>query len=270
MNSGRLVAFAPGVVVEARRETEFLTRAAAHLLSAGPDAVLTSHSALAAYGCTTADTAPIHIRVPYHRQLRRRFGLVAHQGAYDAQDVEEIVGLRVLALDLALAEVLCRSPRRIALACADETLRLTTEVARAELHAWVEERVRARPDPRGRKQALQLLNLATGRSESPMESWMLLAAVDGGLPIPEQQFQVTDLAGNEVYRLDFAWPEVRVALEYDGYEAHEGRRELDAARDADLQRRGWIVIRADKTDLADPSRVIRAVEDAFRRRGLAA
>lgn len=79
-----------------------------------------------------------------------------------------------------------------------------------------------------------------------------------------------DLAGVERYRLDFAWPELRIAIEYDGYEAHEGRRERDAARDADLRRRGWIVIRATIDDLHDPSGLLAEIDRAFRRRGLAA
>jgi very-short-patch-repair endonuclease len=81
--------------------------------------------------------------------------------------------------------------------------------------------------------------------------------------------KVFDLAGNEVYRLDFAWTEVKVAVEYDGYEAHEGRAERDGARDDDLRRRGWVVLRADVTDLKDPGRLVAAVRAAFRARGLA-
>ncbi|TKG64237.1 DUF559 domain-containing protein [Prauserella endophytica] len=270
LRKGRLTRFSRSVLVDSRRATDFATRAAACLLTAGPRAVLSGHTALAVFGCTAADGAPIHMLVPYGCKPRRRPGMVVHHGRFEEQDVEMIGGLRVLAMDQALAEVLSRGSRRTALACADQALRLVPEHARAEFHACVEERVRSRTDPRGRRQAQALLDLATGLAESPAESWTLLALIDAGLPVPVQQYRITDLAGNDIYRLDFAWPELRIAVEYDGYEAHEKRRESDAERDADLERRGWIVVRADAVDLRDPQRMIKAVEAAFRRRGLAA
>ncbi|MEU6643802.1 DUF559 domain-containing protein [Saccharomonospora sp. NPDC046836] len=270
LKDGRLARFSRGIVVDPRRGADFATRAAACLLNAGPRAVLAGHSALALHGCTAADTAPVHILVPYGCKPRGRPGLVVHQGTFDEQDVDVIAGLRVLALDVAVAEVLARGKRRAGLACADQAMRLVPEEARGEFRAWIEERIRARPDPRGRCQARALVNLTTGLAESPAESWTLLALADAGLPIPEQQYRIVDLAGNEIYRLDFAWPALRVAVEYDGYEAHESRQAADAARDADLERRGWIVVRADAADLKDPGRLIGAVRAAFRRRGLAA
>jgi very-short-patch-repair endonuclease len=60
-----------------------------------------------------------------------------------------------------------------------------------------------------------------------------------GLPQPEAQYRLGP------YRLDFAWPELRVAVETDGWATH-GRRpafEDDRARDAELLARGWRVLR---------------------------
>lgn len=267
---GRLLPFSRQVFVESRRATEFTTRAAAALLHVGPLSALTGLSSLAMFGCSAADRAPIHVVVPYQRKLRSRPGLVVHQGRLDGFDVEELDGLRVTSLDFALAEFLCRGNRRTALACADQAFALLPENERAAFRAWTEERILTRADPRGIHRALFLLNLATGLAESPPESWTLLDLVDAGLPVPVLQFPVCDLAGNEIYRLDFAWPEIRVAVEYDGYEAHEHRMLRDAARDEDLRRRGWLVIRADSADLKNPRRLIAAVEAAFRVRGLAA
>ncbi|WP_167481597.1 MULTISPECIES: DUF559 domain-containing protein [Amycolatopsis] len=267
--AGQLVAVSRGVLVDARRATEFTTRAAAAVLMAGPEAVLSGPSALLVLGCSVPDPAPVHIIVPYHRKIRPRPGVKVHQGRLDQSDVHEFDGLRVQAPELALAEVMCRATRRIALATADEALGMLAEDLRDDFRTRIEERILARPDPRGRRQGLAVLQLATGMAESPMESWMLLALVDGGLPVPVQQHSITDLAGRELYRLDFAWPELRVAVEYDGYAAHENRRDRDAARDEDLRRRGWTVIRASAEDLAAPERVIEAVRAAFRVRGLA-
>ena len=60
-----------------------------------------------------------------------------------------------------------------------------------------------------------------------------------GLPQPVSQH----VTGR--YRLDFAWPELRVAVETDGWATH-GRRqgfEDDRARDAFLLAAGWRVLR---------------------------
>ncbi len=60
-----------------------------------------------------------------------------------------------------------------------------------------------------------------------------------GLPQPVSQHVIGR------YRLDFAWPELRVAVETDGWATH-GRRQAfedDRARDAFLLAAGWRVLR---------------------------
>ena len=60
-----------------------------------------------------------------------------------------------------------------------------------------------------------------------------------GLPQPMPQYRLGS------YRLDFAWPEQRIAVETDGWATH-GRRqgfEDDRARDAALLTAGWRVLR---------------------------
>jgi hypothetical protein len=88
-----------------------------------------------------------------------------------------------------------------------------------------------------------LMPLADARAESPMESEARLAMIDGGLPIPELQYEVIDGNG-ELRRLDFAWPEQRVAVEYDGLDWHSGPEAMrrDRKRTAALMDVGWVVI----------------------------
>lgn len=245
---------------------ELPTRAAAALLVAGPSSVLTSHTAALVHGCTAADDGAIHVLTGYERQVRRRNDIVFHQGTVDDNDVLELDGFRVMALEAVIADMLCTVARPTALACADQALAELMPQFRGEFRAEVAHRIRIRSDPRGRRRAGVLLDLATGLPESPAESAMLLALFDGGLPMPQPQYPVRDLDGRERYRLDFAWEEPKIALEYDGYEAHVGRERLDAARDEDLRRRGWTVIRATAGDLRKPGRMVAAVRAAFARR----
>ena len=270
IQEGWLVPFSRKVLVERDRQLNLLTRAAATLLLAGSRAVLTSHTAARLLGCTAADEGWIHVLVDYHRKVPRVPGVVVHQGLFDEQDVLTLDGLRVLSLECVLTELLCRESRRVALACADQAMAMTPVEQRAEFRAGVLHRIGVRRDPRGRRRSQILLNLASGLSESPAESCLLLGFFDAGFSVPVQQLPVLDIDGREVYRLDFAWEEPMVAVEYDGYVAHLDRMVRDQARDEDLQRRGWTVIHADAADLRDPSRLHADVRRAFWRRRFAA
>lgn len=76
-----------------------------------------------------------------------------------------------------------------------------------------------------------------------MESEARLVMIDGGLPIPELQYELIDGNG-ELRRLDFAWPEQRVAVEYDGLDWHSGPDAMkrDRRRHAALMDIGWMII----------------------------
>ena len=76
-----------------------------------------------------------------------------------------------------------------------------------------------------------------------MESEARLVMHDHRLPRPELQYLIRGRHG-ESWRVDFAWPESRVAAEYDSVEWHAGRAEMlrDKARFAGVQDAGWIVV----------------------------
>ncbi|HKN51880.1 MAG TPA: DUF559 domain-containing protein [Amycolatopsis sp.] len=270
LREGRLVAFSKAVLIDASRAVDFRTRAAAALLYVGDDGTLVGPSALALHGCTAAELAPIHVRVPFRRHARAKPGVVVHQTRVVQDDSEERDGLRLVTLDRAVADYLCRGRRHSAMACTEQAIGALPDDQREPFRALIGRRLDSLSDQRGCRQAWFLLDLCRGLSESPAESWTLLNLVDGGLPVPVQQYRLSDISGNEIYRLDFAWPELRIAVEYDGYEAHLDRRERDELREADLKRRGWLVIRSGSADLKDPSRLVNAVRQAFRQRGIAA
>ena len=61
-----------------------------------------------------------------------------------------------------------------------------------------------------------LLRLADGRCETPGESRTLHLCWRQHLPMPTPQYLIRDRAGNVIARVDFAWPEYGVFLEFDG------------------------------------------------------
>jgi hypothetical protein len=255
-----------GVLVESGRLLDPWTRAAAALLTAGPRAVVAGVTAAYLHGCRAVESPVTHLLVPYGCETRSREGLVVHRGRSFADDAVEVDGLRVLPLDRAIADLLCTLPAADALAVADEALRLAED--RSDVfRKQVEHRIERRHDPRGTVRAASLLDLASDGVDSPAESWIRLMIVEQGLPLPEVNWPIRDLDGQLLYRLDLAWPQLRIALEYDGYAAHAGRGAEDEARRADLQARGWIVVVVRKEDLRTFTPVVTALRAAFARRG---
>ncbi|QFZ23268.1 DUF559 domain-containing protein [Saccharothrix syringae] len=263
IQDGHLVSYCRTVVIQRARMTNLHTRAAAALLMAGPDAALSNHTSAWLHGCTAAETARVHLTIGYNRAIRPRPGVAVHQQTFDPTDVIELDGLRCLVIEHAISEMLCRGRRSTALACADQALAQVASGQRSRFKADLAARIAARRDPRGRRQGLLLLDLSTGLPESPAESTLLLLIAEAGFPVPEPQYSVCDLDGREIWRLDFAWPDRRVALEYDGYAAHVGKADADQARADDLRQRGWTVLRGAAPDLRDTTRLFRHLSAAL-------
>lgn len=266
LRSGVLHALWPGVLVEGDRALDLQTRAAAALLTTNPDAVICGPTAAGLHGCTALTTAETHVLVPYGRSPRQQPGLVVHHSCFYKDQVVVLDGLRALALPQVVADLLCTARPADALALGDEALRMA-EPRCEEFRNAVAARIRVRPDPRGSVRGPHLWELCSPRSESPPESWTRLLLIEQGFPLPEVNFSILSPVGRELYRLDLAWPLLRIAVEYDGHAVHAGQEEHDEARDEDLRRRGWIVIHARAADLADPSRLFAELRAAFARRG---
>ncbi len=95
-------------------------------------------------------------------------------------------------------------------------------------------------------------------SESRPEMRMLRVLASGGLPAPIQQHRVR--FGADTFRLDLAYPDAKLAIEYDGWDTHRTRSAFDADRRRDriLQRHGWVVLRlTSKTSDAEIVETIR-------------
>lgn len=193
-------------------------------------------TAAAVHGFDTERTEDLHVLNPGGHQLRPVEGLVVHRR--DGAPLTPVEG-RPTTLPAWTAVEVARGLRRPrALATLDAALRSgscdRTELARA---------VGAQAGRRGIIAVRDLLPLADPGAESPMESEARLVMLDGGLPSPVLQFEVSNSWGHHL-RLDFAWPDHKVAAEYDSDEWHGGPDALrrDRARLAILQDLGWVVI----------------------------
>ncbi|MFE6735208.1 endonuclease domain-containing protein [Microbacterium sp. NPDC057650] len=116
--------------------------------------------------------------------------------------------------------------------------------------AEIEERLAEWTGFAGRGKVRAALPLARLGVESPKETETRLLLIGHGLPEPVVQHEVRD-PGRLIARVDLAYPELKIAIEYegDGHRTSKDQWRADIRRQRDLEDRGWIVIRLTQADL---------------------
>ena len=234
LNSGSLERMWQGIYC--RGEADDALRLRGLDLSCGTAVAVCLGTAATVYGFDTEEPAALHVLSPPGSRLRSADGLVVHRR--DGAPLSVVAGRRATAPAWTAVEVARGLRRPRALATLDAALRSGT-CNRVEL--W--RAAVAQAGRRGIVAVRELILLADGLAESPMESEARLAMIDGGLPVPELQYEIVDGNG-ELRRVDFAWPEQRVAVEYDGLDWHSGPEAMrrDRKRTVALLDVGWVVI----------------------------
>lgn len=205
-------------------------------LASGKKVAVCLGTAAAMHGFDTESPPDLHVLNPPGGQLRSADGLMVHRR--DGAPLTVVDGRYATAPAWTAVEVARALRRPRAIATLDAALRSGT-CTRADL--W-----RAALEQAGRRGIVNVRNLiplADERAESPMESEARLVMLDGGLPVPELQYEIRDGNG-QLRRVDFAWTEQGVAVEYDSMDWHGNPDALlnDRRRTAALMAVGWVVI----------------------------
>jgi hypothetical protein len=250
--------------VYVHRESELDRRAwcDAVALTLPPGAALGGLSAAFLWGVDLlARNAQVSVVVPRDRRLPRSARVGVHYTTLADHDVTWLGELPVTTPERTAFDLGRRSSRAGALVAID-ALTHRRLVKLDALQALVAERA-AWP---GVPLLNEVLLLAEPLAESPMETRLRLLLFDACLPPSVAQHEVRDAGGRLVGRVDLAWPELRLAIEYEGdhhRERHQFRR--DVARLNALRAAGWAVLRFTADDvLRHPHRLIREVEAAMR------
>jgi hypothetical protein len=228
-------------------------------LAAGTTVATCMGTAAAVHGFDTERTAAVHVLNPGGRQLRSADGLFVHRR--EGAPLTVVGGRPVTAPAWTAIEVARGLRRPRALATLDAALR-----SRACDRDELERAVARQAGRRGIVAVRELLGLASPLAESPMESEARLVMIDGGLPLPVLQYEVVDLQGR-TWRLDFAWPDLRVAAEYDGVDWHSGPEAFlrDRRRSSALHELGWSIVPIIAGDVRyRPRELIRRLETQLR------
>ena len=125
------------------------------------------------------------------------------------------------------------------------------------------------PGTRGVERARAALARVRSGTESPMETRLRIAVVDAGFPEPSVNVEVFDRNGVFLGRVDLAWADQRIGLEYDG-DHHRDRSTFqhDQRRSNGFVVNDWILIHATSADAARPAVLFERLRQAFVQRRL--
>jgi hypothetical protein len=217
-----------------------------------PEAVLSGRSAAVLWDVDLAQPdQDVECTVPLACRAGAVRGVQVSRRALPPGDVTRRSGVRVTtplrtALDLARID-----PVEEAVVALDRFLRAGL-VAPAELTAAA-----TTVTGPGCRRIRRAVSLADGLAGSPQETRLRLLLWASPLPRPVAQHTVRDAHGGFVARVDFAWPEQKVALEYEGL-WHGERQNVakDRRRLNELRAAGWTVIFVTAAELYDRAALV--------------
>lgn len=241
-----LVILHRGVYRTAASRSTWHQRIMAATLAAGPGAVASHRAAAYLHGL---NVAPV-VEVTVSRARAPRSGFLVHRQVLLPPDVEvrdAIRRTRPPATIIGLAGVSAAAVLESALDDALTRGLVSCDQVRRRLE---------RAGQQGRAGAGTLAALLDARSglqrwtQSEFERRLLALLGAAGLPLPVPQFEVRLPDGRRAF-LDFAWPELRLALEADSYRHHAARQDWarDHVRNNLLIAVGWRILPVTWDDL---------------------
>ncbi|MDQ4501768.1 hypothetical protein [Sinomonas sp. ASV322] len=246
-----------------------LYRLDAHAASTSGRTIYSYASAARLLGCSTWNVGEkVHVTVPYSSSSRSHGpDVAAHVGSVGDTDLVELVRegrvLRLTSLNRTVADCARILDFERASVIGDHALRLGATVD------GIAEAARRTGATRGSRRIERLLPVLDARSESAGETRTRLLLAGTSLARPELQFEVYTEEG--IYRADFAWPKLRVILEFDGDVKYFNYRPTpdvllaERRRENALLAAGWVVVRIRWADLAVPGMVLAKLRAAFAR-----
>jgi len=259
----------PDVWSACDREGRFGLLGRAVLRQARTPVILSHTSALAEYGVPLwgFDLVAAHVTRTDGLPGRSARDVRQHSGRLGAGDLVVLNGVPATNPARAVLESVTLGRVEASLCAANFLLHsgLTTEKLLNTQYVGMENW----PDTRA---AELVLRMADRRFESLGETRTFFCCFQQGLPCPEPQYEIKDASGRVIARVDLAWPDLGVFLEFDGrvkYEKllKEGERASDVVlRERDRERMicrltGWRCVRVTWADLARPEQLAARIRE---------
>jgi very-short-patch-repair endonuclease len=261
ITTGRLHPLSLGVYAVGRPQLTQYGRWMAAVLSCGPHAVLTHHSAAALWEIGSERPGCIEVSV-LTRTQRRRDGIVVHRRALKPHEVTARDGIPLTAPIRTLVDIACRFNSR----------QLERAIREADTRGLCDpEELRAALDEMRGQRGVGVLRRMLDRhtfvlTDSELERRFLPIARRAGLPKPQTQVTVNG------FRVDFYWPEFGLVVETDGLRYHRtpAQQAADRVRDQAHTAAGLTPLRFTHAQIAYKSwhveGTLRATANRLRRR----
>jgi len=252
------------VYADARLDPDHLLACQAVALAMPASAVIAGPSAAWLLGVEFAaePTDDVHVLRPHGVTFDPSRGVRTHAAALTREEITERQGLACTSPSRTVWDTACWLELIHAVVIIDGLLAIG-RVTADELALLV----KAKRGVRGGRKLARAVSLSDEGARSPAESRIRVRLVLAGLPRPVTQYEIR--VPGLVLHPDLAWPQYKVALEYDGdYHRdpdvlHPDRRRLNLLTGA-----GWIMLYATSQRLRrDFGALVREVETALRRRG---
>lgn len=234
-----------------------LQRIRAVLLNAPAGAVVSHQTAASLFGLQlplAPEDCRVHLTVPPPTRVRHRKDRRIHVSAVPAGQIQRRAGIVVTSPGRTWLDLAAWVPPGALLALTDQMLR--RRYPRSAFHRILDGAAGAR----GTRTARAVLAVAHPLAGSPMESVLRWLIHEAGLPAPVLQHVVRDGEGRFLGRVDLAWPDRRVLVEFDG-DVHRDRRVFvdDLRRQNGLVLADWTVLRFTSADVRGRPQYVLAV-----------
>lgn len=266
--SGRWRKVEEGVYLINGAPYDWATRQQALTLAGGPGALGSHFAAARVLGLAGFETAPVEVSVPRGRNLRR-----SRQRTHESTDLDrcrrvEHDGVWVTDPDRTILD-LARYLGVRRLTAVVEDARRRGLVTWSSLIATLVRHARQGRHGVRRLRAVIVANADRDEiTDTDVELLLLVLIRQAGLREPVLHHRVTDDHGRFVAEVDFAYPDLRIAIEVEG-DVH-GRRSVrnrDSARRNDLELEGWLVLVFSNDRVKDrPTAVLSEIRAAIARR----
>ena len=262
--AGRLERVFPGVFRVAGAPPTWEQMLAAACLCAGGIACASHAAAARLWGSGPFDTAGLEISIPRRQQLELPDVVIHRPQDLAGIDTTSFRQIPVTTATRTVIDLAGTAPRALTEAAFDDALRRRlTSLNKIERHL-------ERLGRRGRPGIALVRELVAGRrgqgvTDSELETLFLRILRSTRLPRPVLQHVVRD-RGRFLARLDFAYPDLRLAIEIDSYEHHSGRAHFERDRRwlSRLAALGWRILHITWAQLVnEPDEVARLVARAI-------
>jgi hypothetical protein len=224
-----------------------------------PGSVVTGRSAAVLWGVPAAELDDdVELTVPPGANVCRVPGITVRRRALDPAQVTIRRGARTTTPEMTAVDLARRGPL-------DEAVVLLDRLVDARVTDL--ERIRAAAGAvtgRGCRQVRTAAALADGLAASPPETRLRLLLHRSELPRPVAQCVVRDDSG-PIARVDFGWPDHKVAVEYEGRWHGETEQQVaaDRRRLNRLTAAGWTVVFVTAADMRHPELIVARIAAAL-------